>query len=223
MRWGIVLLVGLAGCPGPAPSDDAPVDMAPPQSATLHVTWNPRPDVLPGDVNSSISVDRVTFGIDSLRVVGDAGPGDPRTSIDHLKLEWDSSDKPDAITFDNAPPGLYSRMEWLLDTRNLLREDDPIYVFEIVGDVDISGSDEKFRLRETAQLPISFDIQADLLPPNDATIDVRVDVERIVTAVDFESLPKVDGERLLDHGDPQMPAIRAKVVEAFSKDDSATR
>jgi hypothetical protein len=219
MRWSIVLLVGLAGCPGAAPPGDDMPD-AGPTGASLHVTWTPVPADLPGDITSDLSVDRVTFGVASLRVVGDAGPGDPRTFLDDLKLEWDRDGKPDAVKFSNAPPGLYSRMEWLLDTSNLLREDDPIYVFEIVGEVELNGHGQNFRLRETAQLPISFAVSANLDPPADTTIDVRVDVARIVEAVDYDALPKVDGDLFLGPGDPQMPAIRSKVVEAFASSGS---
>ena len=222
MRWGIVLLVGLAGCPGAAPPGDDMPDGGP-TAASLHVTWTPVPAVLPGDITPELSVDRATFGVASLRVVGDAGPGDPRTFLDDLKLEWDSGDKPDLLTFANAPPGLYSRVEWLLDTKNLLREDDPIYVFEIVGDVEINSNTEHYKIRETAQLPISFAVNANLVPPNDANIDITVDVAHIVEAVDFEALPEVSGDLFLGPGDPQMPAIRTKVVEAFTSSGSTAK
>ena len=222
MRCGIVLLVGLTGCPGAAPPGDGMPDGGP-TGASLHVTWTPVPANLPGDITSELSVDRVTFGVASLRVVGDAGPGDPRTFLDDLKLEWDSNGKPDAVKFSNAPPGLYSRMEWLLDTSNLLREDDPIYVFEIVGDVEVNSQSEHYKIRETAQLPISFAVNANLVPPNDATIDITVDVAHIVEAVDFEALPEMQGDLFLGPGDPQMPAIRTKVVEAFVSSGSTAK
>jgi len=222
MRCGIVLLVGLTGCPGAAPPGDGMPDGGP-TGASLHVTWTPVPANLPGDITSELSVDRVTFGVASLRVVGDAGPGDPRTFLDDLKLEWDSGDKPDQLTFANAPPGLYSRVEWLLDTKNLLREDDPIYVFEIVGDVEVNSQSEHYKIRETAQLPISFAVNANLVPPNDATIDITVDVAHIVEAVDFEALPEMQGDLFLGPGDPQMPAIRTKVVEAFVSSGSTAK
>lgn len=220
MRWSIALLVALSGCPGTVPGDDTGMDGSTP-SAALHVNWSPRPQDVPGNANPNISIDRATFGIDSLRVVGDAGP---TTSLDNIKLEWDQNGGPEPITFKNAAPGLYSRMEWLLDTQNqMARENNPVYVFEIVGEAKIGGNDEPYRLRDSTALSIAFDVRADLAPPDDATITVRVDLIRIVTAVDFSMLPVTSGERLLDHGDPQMEAIRKKVGEAFSKDDPATR
>jgi hypothetical protein len=219
MRWVSVLLVTLlAGCPGPAPSSDAGAD-TPPQSASLHVTWNPRPAAIPGAATSEITITDAEFGVESLRVVGDAGPGDPRTFVQNLDLNWDSDDKPAPLVFANAPPGLYSRMEWLLATSNQLRAD-TVYAFEIEGEVEIDDNTEKFRIRESAQLPIAFEVQADLTPPSDATVAVRVDVIKIVTAVNYRALPRVDGELLLAPGDAQMPTVRQKVVEAFSKEDS---
>ena len=215
------MLVGLAGCPGPAPNTDGGAD-TPPQSASLHVTWNPLPDVIPGSAGSNITITDAEFGVESLRVVGDAGPGDPRTFVQNLDLNWDADDKPDPITFANAPPGLYSRMEWLLATSNQLREDNPLYAFEIEGTVEIDDNTEQFRIRESAQLPIAFEVQANLQPPSDATVAVRVDLIRIVTAVNYRDLPIVEGERLLAPGDPQMSGIRQKVVEAFSREDSAS-
>jgi len=220
MRWVTVLLVTLAGCPGPAPSTDGGADTdSPPQNGSLHVTWNPRPAAIPGAATAEITVTDVEFNVQSLRVVGDASPGD-RTFVADLHLDWDDNEKPDSIAFANAPPGLYSRMEWLLAASNPIREDSPIYAFEIEGQVQIDDNTEQFHIRESAQLPIAFEVAADLRPPNDATVAVRVDVIHIVTAINYRVLPRVDGELLLAPGDAQMPTVRQKVVEAFSREDS---
>src|SRR3569832_660591 len=66
----------------------------------LEVRWSAQ---LPGSVSSDITVSSLLFRIASLRVIGDAGPGDNRTSADSLDVQWSVDGGPQPITFADAP------------------------------------------------------------------------------------------------------------------------
>jgi hypothetical protein len=84
--------------------------------AGLTVRWASRPTTWPADVGSTIIVERVRFALDSLRVIGDAGPGDLRTTKDAFELRWEESrDPPEDIKFESAPTGLYSQIALQVD------------------------------------------------------------------------------------------------------------
>ena len=64
-------------------------------------------------------LEEVRLDLENVRAVGDAAPGDSRTSrVDSLRLEWWGGDddgrrpqnEPVVVTFDQAPPGLYSNV-----------------------------------------------------------------------------------------------------------------
>src|SRR5262245_7524747 len=103
------LLIGLfvVGCSSThegGPDTNSPdTPMGPPG---LNVAWKARPSSIPGDVTDKITITSATFRPQILRVIGDAGPGDTRTTQLAFGLSWSSGSAPPTINFPSAPTGL---------------------------------------------------------------------------------------------------------------------
>lgn len=208
MRWAL-LLVLVAGCPTPG-GDDAPDDAPPDEDAGLTLQWSSRPESIPGPASSNIDLERVVLRLRDLRVIGDAGPGDPRTFRERLTVEWTAGLTPRDEDFADAPAGLYSRIVFELGGG------DELYAYEIMGTVDLDGSSVPFTIRDREARPLSIDCALTLPPGGETSVTVNVDLTQIVERVDYDLLPTVDGRRVLETGDPQMAAIRAEIDAAFT-------
>jgi hypothetical protein len=197
MRW-VILLVVLTGCPGPG--DDDPMPDAPIGSTTLRVAWQ-LDTTVPGPSGGDVTLDRVRFELDNLRVVGDAGP----VSRAEVRLEWDRESTGVTLVFKDIPAGIYSRVVFEVD-------DDTRFD----GTVIISGTEEDFRIDKLGEVDVAFDIDLELVPGDDRTLDVRIAVASVIAAIDFERLPVVSGRRELTQGDPQAAAVRDAIRAAFT-------
>ena len=103
---------------GSEPGEDGggPGPDAPPGAAGLVLEFRgipPLPAELGGEFNPEL--EEVRIDLEDVRAVGDAAPGDSRTSRDELLLEWGGDDDDGEndvvrVTFDQAPPGLYSNV-----------------------------------------------------------------------------------------------------------------
>jgi len=214
MRWvlGIGIVCVVAGCPGTAPDvPDAPD--APGQNPGLILTWDAKP-VIPGPVTAEESVKDVKLLTENLRVVGDAGPGDPRTQVGLLELDWDDDGVPPAVLFPDAPAGLYSQVVLKL-------EGDEAY--RIRGTADVSGTPVEYTIEDDEGLSIVIGCSVQLQAGEQKTIHVEIDFGDAINSVDFSTLPLVDNRRMLEPGDPQMPAFRTKLMQSFSVQDSGAR
>lgn len=206
MRWVIVLLVLLAGCPGPE-GDDMPTPDTPDGGSTvLHLAWAADP-VVPGPVGSGVVVERARFVLENLRVVGDAGPGDPRTSLTDLTLEWRETEAPDLVDFPEAPSGIYSRVLFDIDDGEAV---------EIRGTAEIEGTPVPFTVTDLGELAVSIEINLDLPPGEERTQTIDVDLGRVLDAIDFQALPIIENRRVLREGDPQLEEARTKLRESFT-------
>jgi hypothetical protein len=205
-----VLVAGLlCGCPG---SDfDTPVDANPDAigSGGLVVAWSSQPDSWPGSLGDGVTLERAEFAFDNLRVIGDAGPGDPRTTASAFNLRWDSGTKPDTIQFSDAPAGLYSQVSMSIDGH--VTND----TFELRGHVLLGSTDWEYRIEDTAPLELTVAIDKTLTPPGVATVLLRINFQHALDVVDFATLDVDDGKLELENGDSQMAAFRAALVESF--------
>ena len=82
----------------------------------LVVAWSTRPATWPIDLGNGLTLEVATFALDRLRVVGDAAPGDPRTTASATELRWDDVTKPPEVSFPNAPGGVYSQLSLLIES-----------------------------------------------------------------------------------------------------------
>lgn len=195
-------LVMLAACP--AGDDAVDPDAAPPRG--LRVAWTTSPPV-PGAVSADLSVSLVQLELSSMRAVGDAAPGDGRTTASDVELRWDQESVADAVLFPDAPAGLYARLE--LGSGG----DDEHY--ELRGQVTVGGEDFDFRIIDEAPLSISVDVDVAVTANAVAEIGVVFDAGAVLAAVPFEQVEPDDNELRIEAGDPEIAAIRASLASAF--------
>ncbi|MDQ3364061.1 MAG: hypothetical protein M3680_01340 [Myxococcota bacterium] len=200
----LALLAGssLTACPG----DDGVTPDARDASdgAGLAITWESRPDTIPGDASSNDTIDSAVFRLENIRVVGDAGP----IAVGALTVQWAAGIVPGPVAVDQAPPGLYSRL--LFD----LAPGPAGFAYEITGTVEVDGASRPFTIRDRAARPISLDYSITLRPGGEATIPVRVESDRLAKAVDFEELPFINGRYLVED-DATLAAVRAELASSL--------
>ncbi len=203
------LAVAAAGCPVERPPVP-PVDSGGGEGNGLIITWQSQPGVIPSEPTANTTIERVAFELHDLRLVGDAGT----LELDRDELEWSRGITPTALPVTGAVPGLYSRLLFELEG-----DDDPgdeEYAYEITGTVKVNASFEPFTIRDTGELNLTLDFSVMLAVGGDAAIPVRVDIDKIVGAVDFSQVQKEDGRYLVENGSPQLSAVRTAVRGAFA-------
>ena len=186
--------------------------------AGLTVRWSTRPIDWPADLGSNVTLESAQFALDSLRVIGDAGPGDLRTTKDAFDLRWRAGeDPPEDIKFDSAPTGLYSQIALQIDG-NVVEDS-----YELKGTVVVNSVLEDFVIEDTSPLPINLSIEKSLSAGATATIDIEIDFAHLISAVDFSTLDESDGALRLDEGDPGIVELRKKLVESFKTPNISPR
>lgn len=165
---------------------------------------------IPGEVKSDITVSRALFRMAYLRVIGDAGPGDTRTSRDHFTLEWKQATAPSPLTFGDAPAGLYSKVSIRADGETIADS------YEIAGSVVVEDSDVAFRIHDLEPLDISIDTDVALDPGKTASITLRLELDSVFDGIDFAELPTNQGVLELATDDRQMPKFRNRMRSAFA-------
>jgi hypothetical protein len=206
------MLIGCSGDDTNVPAPDAAEGIG-----GLVVQWSSTPESWPGDVGGGVTIERASFAFDNLRVVGDGGPGDPRTTASAFSVRWDDNTKPAAITFSDAPTGLYSQVSMSIDG-HLTTE-----TFEIRGHVNLSGTDYEYRIDGNNPLAITVAIDKTLTPPATATVKLRLDFDHALDALDFATLDIESGKIVLSDGDAQMATFRQKLAESFEITDGDAR
>jgi hypothetical protein len=178
----------------------------------LQVTWSSATPI-PGNATTDVTVSKLLFRIANLRVIGDAGPGDNRTSADSFQVEWAQGMTPVAETFANAPTGLYSHLVFLADG-NLVD-----YSYEIEGTTKVDGNVTSFKIHDRSPLPVSLDTSTMLEPNEVASLAIVVRVDQALTSLDWSKLNNQNGTLVLDTFDDGMNDFRGKMVNSvFSTD-----
>jgi len=167
---------------------------------------------LPGAVGNNATVTDADFWLTSLRVIGDADPGDDRTTADPGHIYWsDEGSGPPAVHFADAPSGLYSKVAVALD--GLVVDSS----YDIKGSVDFGSAGTKsFHIHDLAPMNISLDINNTLQPGSEVDVTIHIDFTAAIGVVDFSSLDTDDGALDLDTLDSQMPAFRTALQNSFS-------
>lgn len=191
----------LAGCP--AGGDDANVDGGP-DATGLTVTWSVTPPT-PGPIRTGLDVQELHISYSSVRLIGDAAPGDARTSAGRTELEWERS-VPVPLDFPAAPPGLYAVLELGVGGGD--------EAFAIHGMVDRGGTPIPFEIEDEAPNPVTLGLAVELRAGASATVPVRVELAQVLAAVDFDALPVVNGHIELHRNDPQMARVRSALATA---------
>jgi hypothetical protein len=219
MRFLGVLLV-FAACHGEsmATPDAASTPDAGPHSLGMFVAWSAIP-ALPGDLTDRLTVSQASFQLSRFQIVGDAGPGDARTSHAKYALTWDSRGAPPRESFPDAPVGVYSKLTLDMMPSSLAA------TYDIQGSWlqhnPRGGGDTimPFRIRDFQPLSLTYDCDQTVPVDGSATIAVSVALKDAVDSVQFDNLVDVGGVLVLTTGDPQMPGFRDRLARAFTIDD----
>jgi hypothetical protein len=213
IRCGVLagLLVGCHTSEPPAPDGHRPDGAGPPG---LHVTWASEPASFPASIEDWLTVDSVELTLDSLKVIGDAGPGDPRTTKAVFQLRWDGDHEPQPIDFAEAPPGLYSKLALQLDGHLILPS------LEIKGQVNIAGTWLGYEVEDRNAVAVSLDCDRMLQPGGSTTIAVKLRLHDALTSIDWDSVSIHDGELEVETGNSQLDEFVDKFSHAFSVDNS---
>lgn len=180
----------------------------------LHVTFATDPTIPPGAVENWLTLTDATFAFDNLRVIGDAGPGDPRTTASGFTVHWDASSAPAPIDFTDAPSGLYSKVSFQIDGHLITNS------YHLKGQVNINGTWLPFNIEDSLALSLSLDINRTLAPGGTETIGLLVKFHDALTGIDFSALPTDDGALQLETTNSQMAAFRDKLTQGFTIDNS---
>jgi len=205
----VLTLTALAGCPGEAPGDDQP----PPDGGEvpdggaggLVFTWHTTP-AIPSTGADGIRIDEVQLQLRDVRAIGDAAPGDGRTSRASLTLEWDGSHAPDPLRFDQAPPGLYSTLALRVEGG-----------YEIRGGVLRDGTWTPCKIEDDAAGPVSVPLDAlSLEVGHTVTLPIQIDLAAVMNAVRWADVPVDDDELVVDEDSPQIAAVRQRLQHVFT-------
>jgi len=177
----------------------------------LVVTWASAPITpWPGDLGNGLTIERATFAFDNLRIVGDAAPGDPRTSKQAFELVWETTNAPADVGFPDAPGGLYSQLSIRID--GLVAGPS----IEFRGHARVNAVDYEYRITDDSPFTTTLAIDKTLRPPAVTTLGLRVDFAHALDAVDFSMLDQNGGRLELDNADPQIALFRTKLMESFT-------
>ena len=241
----VVLAPGCGGEPGagpdaaPAPDGDGGPDEGdgglPTAGLVLDIEGGPElPAALGGTYSARAT--RARLELENVRVIGDAAPGDERTTEAFVLLAWpdgagdggggearrgdgdgagegEGDDAEVRIVFPSAPPGIYSRVLCQV-TR-----------YELSGTVELGETTAPFAIVDQPATPlsVSIDLGGVLLEANaTGRIQIEVDVDEAILAPDWDQVD-ADGEGVLriGSGSPQIGAVRDALLEEFEVDDGS--
>jgi hypothetical protein len=213
IRCGVLagVLVACGSSDPAAPDAPAPDGGGP---AGLHVTWETEMPGYPGTIEDGLTVESVELNFDNLKVIGDAGPGDPRTTKSAFQLRWDDHSQPQDIDFGEAPTGLYSKVSLQLDGHLILPS------LEIRGQVNIGDQVLDYEIEDRNAISLSLDCDRMLKPGGSATIALQLRLHDALTSIDFASLSIDHGKIEVETGDSQLEHFIDKFGHAFSVDNS---
>lgn len=177
----------------------------------MTVQWSTEPGAWPGVIADGVTINSARFAFDSLRVIGDAGPGDLRTTARTFEVRWEKDrDPPAAIEFADAPTGLYSQVALQVDGHLIDNS------YEIRGTIQVNGNDVEYRIEDDGTLPVTLMIDKMKSPGSAVTLVVDVDFVKAINSVDFSKLENDNGHLELDSSSTGMVEFRKKLVESFS-------
>jgi len=156
----------------------------------------------PGNIGGpwSANIDSARFDLRNIRAIGDAAPGDERTTIGELNVEIDGS--PEERCFSAAPPGVYSHIT--LKLSKVAAE----------GDLEVGGQRDDFDIEDPEDMLLQVNLGG-IVVESDTILLIGIDLEVALNTVDWSDVPLDDGERELENGD-ELDAFRTAMEAGFT-------
>jgi len=159
----------------------------------------------------------VRIDLENVRAVGDAAPGDERTSRDELRLEWkgesdddggeEADNAPVVVTFDQAPPGLYSNVFAEVKSYRLRGEVEPAEDTERDFEIDDQPS----------SLAISIPLGGVTLEVGETRrVIIEVSCADAVLDVPWDQVAEEEGSLVVDSESAFIGAVHDAMQAAFS-------
>lgn len=175
----------------------------------LQFTFRSAPEGLPTPPHGmfDIRIDRAELYLVDVRAVGDAAPGDSRTTVGSLPLDFRMTEL--ALSLPNAPPGVYS---FLIAEVNR---------YKLRGRVQIGGEGYEFEIDDSPSMPLTLnvDLEGRTLESGVETIGIKAELRKIVDAVNWQAFQGEDDDEIeIGPGFNKIGDVRKKVSEAFKLD-----
>lgn len=175
---------------------------------------------VPQTIEGDVMIETVTVGVTMLRAIGDAAPGDMRTTRTDSDdrpvppFDWKDNLNPAPLLFEDAPPGMYSTLE--LRIADSLRA--PAAVI-ITGRAPRGGNLVPFEIKAlAATVSASVDVNTLLPPRGMETMTIQLDVGSLVDDIDWDLIPlSGEGRLFIGDGDPQMSKMTSQIAGAFKE------
>jgi hypothetical protein len=210
VRASVVLLAVALGCggsglgPDAGRGPDAVGGDGPAGSGGLTIDLVAQPAL--DHVAPGVAIDELRLWLRDVRAIGDAAPGDGRTLLTAVVLDYRSDHDPDAIAFPLAPPGLYSEID-----AHLGQGGDG---FELRGTVTVAGRSVELEIRDqTASGTIMIPLGA-LRVDNGTHVTVTMDLA-FLGAIDWATLAGSDDKIELEGDNPATQTVLAGILAAF--------
>ena len=162
---------------------------------------------------ATVEITKVVIGMRTIRAIGDAAPGDMRTTRTDVELEWRDNLMPIPHLFPMAPPGVYSMVELRVGDSSKSAA-----AIDIAGRATRGGNLVPFEIENlVSEVPIAITVNTVLPPRMIATTTIAVDVAALVEDIDWDSVPlTAEGRLYIGDGDPGMASVVSHIATAFT-------
>jgi hypothetical protein len=179
------------------------------------------------NVTDGLTVTEIRLSLHDVRAIGDAAPGDNRTYLPELDLEWRTDNTgPQVVSFPMAPPGIYSALDAHFGggggSGHRLVAGGPGGgggTYDIRGTVVVNGQTYPFEVEDDyAMEPISVTLYGVQVDPHQMTIArIGLDLGSLAD-IDWTQVPFRDGELRLDESVPQTSYFSEQLAASFQFD-----
>lgn len=215
MRWLAWIAIGAmhAACSSTTAMPDAQSLDAAPGGLVIELVAK---GGVPQTTADNVDINYVLFGTKTLRLIGDAAPGDLRTTRTDVQFEWRVEPNGPVVPvpqlFGMAPPGMYSTLDLRVgDTEKTAA------ALLVRGRVSRGGNFVPFEIQSVAaDVPVGVSVSMALPPRTLATLTIELDVAKLVDDVDWDAVPLTgEGNLFIGDGTPQMSAVTSEIAGAF--------
>lgn len=162
----------------------------------------------PTDIAPDRTLQRARFHAETIRAIGEAAPGDSRTTDADVRLYWEDGEGPKDVQYPSAPPGGYSDVEIQLDQGN----DDEEHTYAFRGQVKIDDVWYDYEIEANRPMLVQISTTVQLPAGGAAMVPIDVDLVGLINGIDFASYPRGLGSIEIEGPHPEIDAV---VMAAF--------